>query len=249
MDVFATMAEEIFVTEVTEESNDPLLEPLALRLVQKVEQWSAKVRRVAVTFKICKGLLLWCASGFRASKVSLKPTLRELRNAERDIFGALQGKFFWSEILVLRRLAIHRHDSRRELKDRKSPLTSLNPFLDVEDIVRSGGRLANAVSLPFETKFPIILPRKNEVVDSLIRHVHQTEGHGGTEHCHNQLRRRWWIIKGRQAVRGVLSRCIPCQRMKKPAVSQKMAPLPMTRVENNAPAFAVAGIDAFGRAR
>ena len=246
VDVLAIMAEEIFVSEVSEEKIIPLSEPLALRLVENLEHWSAKVRRVAIIFKWCKGLLIWRASRRRAIKESLKPSLRELRNAETDIVWALQRKHFESEILVLRRLAIYRHDSRRELKDRVSPLTSLNPFIDVDDIVRVGGRLSNAVSLSFDEKFPIILPRKNEVVDSLIRHVHQTEGHGGTEHCHNQLRRRWWIVKGRQAVRGVLSRCIPCQRMKKPVVSQKMAPLPMTRVEGNAPAFAMAGIDAFG---
>ena len=237
---------EIHAIEEMGSANEIPFEPLALKYTNDLEHWSAKIRRLAMVVKVCKGLLLWRASGRLRVGGGIQLSLQELRNAETDIVGALQRKHFGPEISLLRRLVIRRHDARRELKDRVSSLTSLNPFLDVDDIIRSGGRLANAVSLSFETKFPVILPRKNEVVDSLIRHVHRGEGHGGVEATHNQLRRRWWILKGRQAVRGVLSRCMPCQRMKKPVAEQKMAPLPVSRVEMDAPAFTVAGIDAFG---
>ena len=245
-DIFATMADEVMAIEEAKQENKVSLEPLALMITNKLERWSSKVRRVAMVFKIFKTFLRWRASGRKVGGEKMELSAQELRVAELDIVRALQRKHFDSEISVLRRFAIHRHDSRRELKDGVSPLTSLNPFIDGDDIIRVGGRLANAVSMSFDKKFPIILPRKNEVVDALIRQVHGQEGHAGLEHIHNQLRQRWWILKGRQAVRGVLCRCIPCQKLKKPSANQKMAPLPASRIEVNAPAFAIAGIDAFG---
>ena len=244
-DIFAMMAEEICAVGAENVDGPPAPEPVALTITNNLEHWSAKVRRVASVVKVFKALLKWRISKRPVEVLELRPSLRELRMAEKDIVRAIQSKYFNSEILVLRRLAIHVHDARKELKDRRSPLTALNPFIDVDEVVRAGGRLANAVGLSFDVKFPVILPRKNLIVDALIRHVHCVEGHAGVEHVHNQLRQRWWILQGRQAVRGVLKNCIPCQRQKKPVVVQKMGPLPASRLEVGLP-FQVAGVDVCG---
>ena len=244
-EICATMATEIFAIEAEDVDAAPEPEPRALMITNNLEKWAMKVKRVAIVFKAFKALLRWRISKRPVDIIELRPSLRELDIAEKDIVRAIQIKHFGPEILVLKRFVIRDHDARKELKSRASPLVSLNPFIDVDEVMRAGGRLANAVNLSFDAKYPVILPRKNHVVDSLIRHSHRLDGHCGVEYTHNQLRQKWWIIQGRQAVRGVLGKCVPCQRQKKPVEVQKMGPLPASRLEIGAP-FQVAGVDVCG---
>ena len=62
----------------------------------------------------------------------------------------------------------------------------------------------------------------------------------------NRWRQKYWILKGRSAVRKVLSKCIDCQKRKVKPVEQFMAELPKDRVTPTEPPLAYAGIDCFG---
>ena len=131
------------------------------------------------------------------------------------------------------------------MKSRSSPLVGLNPFLDLNNVLRVGGRLALSPDLPYDAKFPRILPKGGEEVEALIRQVHIREGHAGVGHVFGYLRSRWWILKGRSVVHKVIMACVDCQKAFKNPVAQKMAPLPEDRVKMSAP-FENTVVDVFG---
>ncbi|XP_055623485.1 uncharacterized protein LOC129766911 [Toxorhynchites rutilus septentrionalis] len=53
----------------------------------------------------------------------------------------------------------HRLKSERGI-EKGSPLQSLAPFLDERGVIRVGGRIGNAPTIPFAVKYPIVLPRE-----------------------------------------------------------------------------------------
>ena len=60
------------------------------------------------------------------------------------------------------------------------------------------------------------------------------------------IRKRFWIIKGRAAVKRTLCGCFSCRRWHASAGEQKMANLPQDRVTPNKPPFTYVGVDCFG---
>ena len=105
--------------------------------------------------------------------------------------------------------------------------------------------MANAIDLSFDSKHPRILPKNEENVEALIRREHEFLGHAGVGQVDSCLRRRFFLVSGREFVRKVIGRCVQCQRLFKPALTQRMADLPEARV-NPAPPFALSGVDMFG---
>nr|XP_012152397.1 PREDICTED: uncharacterized protein LOC105664067 [Megachile rotundata] len=53
---------------------------------------------------------------------------------------------------------------------KSSSLRTLNAFLDSKGVIRVGGRLANA-PIPYDTKYPVILPAKHPFTELVIRCV------------------------------------------------------------------------------
>merc|ERR1711872_885758 len=68
--------------------------------------------------------------------------------------------------------------------------------------------------------------------------AHKEDAHQGLEHTHCRLREKWWIIKGRQRVKAILSRCMKCKILKARPGTQVMSDLPECRL-NVAQVFAV----------
>ena len=98
-----------------------------------------------------------------------------LKNAEHAIIRDVQIKAFKEEIVVLQKMKQENAapDSRVFAQQRKlnmkmsSSLYKLDPFLDVDGILRVGGRLRRA-SLKGDVEFPIILPRNSHVTKLII---------------------------------------------------------------------------------
>ena len=107
-------------------------------------------------------------------------------------------------------------------------IRQLNPVLD-EGLIRVGGKLVNAL-VSDKSKHPIIIPSKHPVTDMVIRYDHAEVGHMGQESVLSSLRREFWVIKGRTAVRHVVRGCMDCQRRKARLGEQFMADLPESRV-------------------
>ena len=68
----------------------------------------------------------------------------------------------------------------------------------------------------------------------------------GQESVLSSLRQKYWILKGRSAVRRVLSKCLDCQKRSAKPAEQFMAELPADRVTPSEPPFSYVGIDCFG---
>ena len=66
-----------------------------------------------------------------------------------------------------------------EIMKKRSWLYKLDPFIDVNRVVRDGGRLTYASSLHYDVKQPIILPRKGLVTQIIIKHCHEKVKHQG----------------------------------------------------------------------
>ena len=126
-----------------------------------------------------------------------------------------------------------------------SSLVKLSPFLNQEGLLCVGGRLENA-PLPFDARHPIILPTKSTLTKAIIWKAHQETAHLSTDHTFHQVRRQYWVPKGRAAVKRVVSQCFLCRKMNPKPLKTLMAPLPAFRLQPGLPAFARTGVDYFG---
>jgi hypothetical protein len=79
----------------------------------------------------------------------------------------------------------------------------------------------------------------------LIGHTHREEGHVEVDHTLNLLRRKYWILHGREQVKKEIRDCRRCQHMRAPFLAQQMAQLPEARVSLGY-AFETVGLDCFG---
>ncbi|XP_031346826.1 uncharacterized protein LOC116173472 [Photinus pyralis] len=125
-----------------------------------------------------------------------------------------------------------------------SKITSLNPFIDQDGVLRVGGRLSNSL-LTYSEKHPCIIGAKSHLAHLLIIDAHQKTLHGGLQITLAYLRRRYWIINGRRTAQGTIRKCARCIRYKKQTATQLMGDLPAARVTPSAP-FQHCGIDYAG---
>ena len=124
-------------------------------------------------------------------------------------------------------------------------MTQLGVYIDEEGILRCHGRLEHS-NMDNETKHPVLLHKKDRFTELLIDQIHRKSNHCGVAQTLAQTRHRFWIPKGRSAVKGILKGCTICRRWEGgPYEMPTMPPLPRERV-NEAVPFAHCGIDYFG---
>lgn len=125
-----------------------------------------------------------------------------------------------------------------------SQVLALNPFIDDNEILRVGGRLSKS-ELPYDKKYPILLPYKHPLTDMIIKQEHERLLHAGAQGVLASLRRKFWPINGRNAVRKIIHKCITCFRLRPTKVTPQMGDLPKARITPARP-FATSGIDFAG---
>ncbi|XP_076238654.1 uncharacterized protein LOC143181881 [Calliopsis andreniformis] len=158
----------------------------------------------------------------------------EMRNAAERLARHIQGSHFAEEYRCLK--------NHRSIPV-KSPLKSLNPFLDDKDVLRVGGRLENA-TLAWETKHPIILP-KHYVSTLIIRQCHVDTLHGGLQLTLHTVRQNYWILGCRNAAKTVVNKCMRCVRWRGNTSTQIMQHLTPERCRPSR-AFDNCGVDYAG---
>ncbi|GFY78889.1 integrase catalytic domain-containing protein [Trichonephila inaurata madagascariensis] len=92
-----------------------------------------------------------------------------------------------------------------------SEIKSLVPYLDENNLLRLTGRLLEA-DLCFGEKHPVILPRRCKFTELLVIREHERIGHCGVSATLTQLRKKYWIPKGRQLVKTMIRICLICKR-------------------------------------
>ncbi|KAJ0171792.1 hypothetical protein K1T71_012555 [Dendrolimus kikuchii] len=141
---------------------------------------------------------------------------------------------------------------RQEIEDliktgkvhKKSVLTSLNPFIDNDGLLRVGGRLDRA-TIDENRKHPIIIPSKSHFTDLLIADAHQKTLHGGPQLMLNYLRSRYWVLNAKNRTKFYVRNCIACVRHAARNSEQLMGQLPKARVTASRP-FYQSGLDYAG---
>ncbi|MCP3663122.1 MAG: hypothetical protein GY696_11610 [Gammaproteobacteria bacterium] len=83
---------------------------------------------------------------------------------------------------------------------------------DEKGLIRCHGRMQNA-DLTEAEKAPVILPRKDVYTKLMILEAHQKTMHSGTLQTLTQIRRKYWIVKGRASVKTVIRQCLVCKQV------------------------------------
>ena len=116
--------------------------------------------------------------------------------------------------------------------------------MDEDNILRVGGRLKNS-DLPYNQCHPILLPSYHVFTDLIIRDHHERNLHSGIQSTLYCIRRKFWLMDGRNQVRRVIKNCINCFRAEPSGVQYKMGDLPRVRVTQAGP-FLNTGVDYCG---
>ncbi|XP_050535030.1 uncharacterized protein LOC126902050 [Daktulosphaira vitifoliae] len=110
-----------------------------------------------------------------------------------------------------------------------SSLAQLTPFVDATGLIRVCGRLRYA-SLGPDAKHPILLPQNSHFTRLMIQNYHNGYLHAGPKLILSMIRRKFWVIFGRDAVLQFIFTCTICVRHKATHPHPMMGDLPISRV-------------------
>ncbi|XP_058837137.1 uncharacterized protein LOC131693385 [Topomyia yanbarensis] len=199
-----------------------------LPIFQKFESFRKLQRILAFVLRFC-----WNAKEKVKKKRIIQrfPTVFEMRHSLKVIVRVVQLQHFGKEAAII------------ESGEYCKRFSMLNPFMD-DGMIRVGGRLRHS-NLPYGVKHQWVLPKDDVIVKRLIEAVQRENLHIGPSALLAQLRRHFWILGARSAVRKVTRNCVRCFKLKPPCASQFMGDLPLARCDK-APAFTKVGVDFAG---
>lgn len=183
----------------------------------------------------------------------LKATVQSLDKVTNGKYPPDADDFCEAELTVLRNCQMQDfHEEYALLKEGKnvsghSRLMKLAPEYDHNSaLIRVGGRLRRCENLNNDVLHPVVLTPGHPVTKLLIKHYDTQLHHPGAGRVHAELRRKFWILRGREAIKKHQHRCIDCNKWRgKPAVP-RMADLPPSSLRLFKPPFYSTGIDCFG---
>jgi hypothetical protein len=76
------------------------------------------------------------------------------------------------------------------------------------------GRLQRSKLLSDETKHPVIMVGKNQVVQRIVHYYHVQQKHYGVKTLLNVLKLRFYITKMRSVVKKIFYKCVFCRKLK-----------------------------------
>ena len=112
----------------------------------------------------------------------------------------------------------------------RSRILMLRPQLDVNGVLRMGGRL-NQTDLPPHQKNPIILLAKDTFTRILFQHYHVLLGHCGPSTLLAHAANLYHVSGGRKLSRSICNECITCRKAAARTSTQLLGQLPPSRVE------------------
>ncbi|XP_049300629.1 uncharacterized protein LOC125774511 [Anopheles funestus] len=229
---------------------------------ERISKWSVLVRTVACVLRFIAN----CRRKIKGEPIeTLRATKRqsevrkvfngefkrtplqqhEYEKAEKLLVRSAQAEGFIDEIKVLmknKRLP----SSEWFSLDKCSPIYKLCPMLDDDGILRMEGRTERAESLPFNLRFPIILPSDHPITRRIVKHYHEASGHSYRDAVKNELRQLYLIPHLDAVVRKESSRCMWCKVHRNRPKVPRMAPLPVQRITPNLSPFSFTGVDYIG---
>lgn len=212
---------------------------------------------VICNVRILPGPQLPAVEDFPSWKELLDATARSLHGAAADSQTTNQpceaSDYLAAEIALLVRAQLDSFpDEVKALKSNRaipsdSRLHSLSPEYDeVTGLLRVGGRLRRAENLEIDAIHPIVLDPHHPLTKLLIQDYDSTLQHPGPERVLAELRRTFWVLRGREAIRKHQHSCRECQLWRAKPDVPKMADLPSSRLRLYKPPFYSTGVDCFG---
>ena len=148
-------------------------------------------------------------------------TPEEIAEEQIELIKSAQKTAFQKEYTAL--------DQKKELPQH-SKLLALNLSLNEDSLLRSDRRLKYAEFIFHDTRYPIILPRKNWITKLIVKYYHEDANHGGTNYVLASLSSKYWINSAREEIREWENECNKCKRRKTLPTTQIMAPIPRERL-------------------
>jgi hypothetical protein len=201
-----------------------------LEKIIDVEKFSSKERLLRITARVLRFV-----KRARKQRGPFATELRaeELREAEKLWVQSIQNDSFAEELSCLKS-----GQSNKLVKQ-------LRLFLDRDRIIRCEGRISNS-NLSDSAKSPILMPTKHRFTEFIIRECHEMVCHDGIRETLNGVRKRFWVPRGREAVKRIVRRCITCKKIEGEPFTTPMEPqVPRGRVSDDPP-FTNCGIDFAG---
>ena len=169
-------------------------------------------------------------------------TTQELDRAGTYWFSVMQHSHFRKEVEHVK------HSKEAGVGESPVPsssiISSLNPFLDDNGLLRVGGRQRNA-KFSYNSRHPIILHSKHPLTKLLIRSEHSRLLYGGPLLVSASLSRNFHIVGGHRAVRSITCSCVTCRRKSAKPKPQMMGQLPVERITPDI-VFSQVGLDYAG---
>jgi len=158
-----------------------------------------------------------------------------LEQAESLWIRTVQAKAFSSEISYV----------QKGLEVKPHQVDQFAWYFDENHVMRCRGIINNS-SLQPEGKHPILLPSNHPFVELLIRQNHENVKHSAVNNTLTTIRERFLILRGRQAVKRVLRRCVICKKLEGLSYPTSYSPdLPSIQVSDGLP-FTHVGVDFAG---
>ncbi|XP_055610425.1 uncharacterized protein LOC129757284 isoform X1 [Uranotaenia lowii] len=189
-----------------------------------------KLQRIAA---YCLRFVQNCRSKSKpGDRLTGKITIWEIRRAHKTIIKTTQQRFYAEEISCIK---------KKKPLSGKSVLLTLNPFIDVDGLMRVDGRI-QAAGISFDQQHPIILPPKSNFTQVVVRNYHLSYLHIGPQSLLYTVRLKYWVPKGKSLTRKIIHQCMTCFRNKPKPLNQIMGEIPEVRLNPGKP-FKECGVD------
>ena len=160
----------------------------------------------------------------------------EIHDAEIASIRCVQREVFSKEFEALEKSSPLPRDSN---------LLDLRPVFDQElRIIRVTGRVSQSFQ-HLNIKPPILLPSDHHFVVLLVNYIHLKIHHSGFKATYAEIKKRFWIVKGRSVIKRIVGRCVICSKLHSRSFQEKAADLPLDRARLAQP-FEVVGVDYAG---
>ncbi|KAJ8009986.1 hypothetical protein DPEC_G00069860 [Dallia pectoralis] len=173
-----------------------------------------------------------------SSDPTYTPSASDYKEAELSLLRQVQQDCFSNEVTDL--------TSGKPVPN-SSRLITLSPELDrTMQLIRVGERLRRSAGLDDESLHPIVLDPHHSITKLIIKDYDGKLCHPGPERVFAEIRRKYWLIRGRAAIRQHQRQCLDCRKWRGTPEIPKMADLPPARLRLHKPAFYSTGVDCFG---
>ena len=162
----------------------------------------------------------------------------EIDDAQFGLIQKAQLEKFTEEYLSLA--------NKKSIPKQSKKLALSTRFDEDHGVLRCDGRIQQAEFLPYDVRYPIILPRNHPTTLLIVKHFHERAGHQGTNYTLSKVNNRYWIVAAREEIRKWEKQCFECRRRKIKTSTQLMAPLPKHRLNEKIRAFGNVGLDYAG---